>query len=489
MENIRPVPGLKARPVSRIWFRMKMIRKSESSTGKAPKTRRAATLTTLALITAVVAACNTTDLMDLPKTQDVEPIEVSAPLSEQVTFALTKVVANIKRGTTIAHFPAGGLDVEGSLCNYRHTGKSTVEWGAGTSVLGNWSTELGEIFYEVLSGKGLNIAGDPKDLFSRKETVASAEYLIGARIKEIRGNLCQVHHWWDGRPLNEFSGEMFIDVEWTVFSSLLQRVILKTNTEGYFKQKKPKKDGIILIFHEAFARAAENLTSKTKFIDIALRQDSLEEEAESDLKLKIFFTAPKERKVPIQKDFSRLLASVVTIRLGLGHGSGFIISSDGLILTNSHVVGNASRVSVVLNNGLEIEGEVRRRNKKWDVALIKVPLHVPSALSVRMTAVKLLEKVYVIGSPIKEELHSTVTTGIVSAVRRDKRSGLEFIQADAAISPGNSGGPLLDENGNVIGISVAKIITEGSESLNMFIPIKLALDALNIHQNSKGETF
>lgn len=467
---------------------MKMIRKYESSTGKAPKARRAATLTTLALITAVVAACNTTDLMELPKTQDVEPIEVSAPLSEQVTFALSKVVANIKRGTTIAHFPAGGLDVEGYLCNYRHTGKSTIEWGAGTSVLGNWSTELGEIFYEVLSGKGLNIAGDPKDLFGRKETVASAEYLIGARIKEIRGNLCQVHHWWNGRPLNEFSGEMFIDVEWTVFSSLLQRVILKTNTEGYFKQKKPKKNGIILIFHEAFARAAENLTSKTKFIDIALRQGSLEE-VESDSKPKIFFTAQKESKVPIQKDFARLLASVVTIRLGLGHGSGFIISSDGLILTNSHVVGDASRVSVVLNNGLEVEGEVRRRNKKWDVALIKVPLRVPSALPVRTTAVKPLEKVYVIGSPIKEELHSTVTTGIVSAVRRDKRSGLEFIQSDAAISPGNSGGPLLDENGNVIGISMAKIVSEGSESLNMFIPIKHALDALNIHQNSKGETF
>ena len=111
MENIRPAPGLKARPVRRIWFRMKMIRKSESSTGKAPKAWRAATLTTLALIPAVVAACNTTSLMELPKTQNVAPIEVSAPLNEQVTFALSKVVANIKRGTTIAHFPAGGLDV------------------------------------------------------------------------------------------------------------------------------------------------------------------------------------------------------------------------------------------------------------------------------------------------------------------------------------------------------------------------------------------
>ena len=169
----------------------------------------------------------------------------------------------------------------------------------------------------------------------------------------------------------------------------------------------------------------------------------------------------------------------MTVRLGLGHGSGFVISEDGLILTNQHVVGDSKRVSIVLSNGIEIEGMVLARNEGRDVALIKIPLRVPSYLPVRTERPARLEKVFVIGTPITEGLRSTVTSGVVSAIRIEPRSGLSFIQSDAAISPGNSGGPLLDENGNVIGISVAKV-RKASEGLNMFIPIDEALEALNL---------
>ena len=135
----------------------------------------------------LMAACNTTSQMDMPKLKSYELMEVNKPLSEQTTFALSKIVANLKRGTTIIHFPAAGVEgIDSSYCNYSHQGESTIEWGAGTSVLGNWSTELGEVFHEVLTQKGLHIAGDPKDLFGQKETVSSAEYLIGARISEIK---------------------------------------------------------------------------------------------------------------------------------------------------------------------------------------------------------------------------------------------------------------------------------------------------------------
>ncbi|MCH9050748.1 MAG: trypsin-like peptidase domain-containing protein [Proteobacteria bacterium] len=99
---------------------------------------------------------------------------------------------------------------------------------------------------------------------------------------------------------------------------------------------------------------------------------------------------------------------------------------------------------------------------------------------VRLERPARLEKTFVIGTPIKAGLRSTVTSGVVSAIRIEPRSGLSFIQSDAAVSPGNSGGPLLDENGNVIGISVIKIIGNSSEGLNLFIPIDEALEALNL---------
>ncbi len=119
-----------------------------------------------------------------------------------------------------------------------------------------------------------------------------------------------------------------------------------------------------------------------------------------------------------------------------------------------------------------------RKTESRDVALVQVALRVPNALPIRTEPSRKLERVYVVGTPIDERLRSTVTTGIVSGIREDGKNS--FIQADAPISPGNSGGPLLDEFGNVLGLSVSKIIGPGSEGLGLFVPIKDALEALNV---------
>lgn len=162
--------------------------------------------------------------MQVPVVSSQTAITIDKPVRDQATFALSKVVANIKRGTVIGHYPAGSIEgVYGTLCNHKHKGISTITWGAGTSALGNWSTELGEVFHEALSSAGLNIAGDPTDLFGQAEAAGSAEYLIGVRITEISSNLCQEHDIWNGLPQNSFGGEMYISIEWTIFSNLTQR--------------------------------------------------------------------------------------------------------------------------------------------------------------------------------------------------------------------------------------------------------------------------
>ena len=426
-----------------------------------------------------VASCNTTSSMNVPKANNTGSRNIDAPVSRQASFALSKILANLKRGTTIGHFPASGVEgVEGYGCNAGMQGNATVEWGAGSSDFGNWSTELGENFYEVLTQKGLNIAGDPTDLFNQRDAAISAEYFIGARISELKSNYCQPVSFWDGDPIDECSGETYIKVEWTIFSNLLQREVLKTTTEGYFKLIQPKREGIALTFQNAFANAAENLTSSGEFIDIALRKNTGETEEAVGTKILISNIIPKQNLAA--NNLGQILPAVVTIRVGFGHGSGFVIAENGLILTNAHVVKSAKSVGIILSNGVEIEGEVLRKHDRRDVALIKVPIRVPSVLAIRQDAVSPLEKIYVVGTPAKVDLKSTITTGIVSALRYDEQTGLDFIQADAAISGGNSGGPLLDEGGNVIGISVLKIITQSSEGLNLFIPIVSALEALNL---------
>lgn len=167
--------------------------------------------------------------------------------------------------------------------------------------------------------------------------------------------------------------------------------------------------------------------------------------------------------------------AVVSVSSRGGSGSGVVISTDGVILTNRHVVGNATIVEVGLADGRRVEGRVLGRDPTLDVAVVRVeaegltaaPIGDSDRLEVGQTTVA-------IGNPIG--LDRTVTTGIVSAVNRSPR-GFELgglIQTDAAINEGNSGGPLLDSQGRVIGINTA--ILRGTTGLGFAIPINVARD-------------
>jgi S1-C subfamily serine protease len=167
--------------------------------------------------------------------------------------------------------------------------------------------------------------------------------------------------------------------------------------------------------------------------------------------------------------------SVVSVSVRGSSGSGVIVRQDGIVVTNAHVVRNATEVDVGLADGRRVRGRVLGSDPSVDVAVVRVeaaslpaaPLADSDELEVGQTAIA-------IGNPIG--LERTVTTGIVSAVNRSPR-GFELgglIQTDAAINPGNSGGPLVDSQGRVIGINT--VIVQGTTGLGFAVPINLARD-------------
>ena len=161
-----------------------------------------------------------------------------------------------------------------------------------------------------------------------------------------------------------------------------------------------------------------------------------------------------------------------------GTGSGFIISADGRILTNAHVVDGADTVSVILKDGRKYQGKVLGKDPVTDVAVVKIEANnLPAVALGNSERLKPGEWAIAIGNPLG--LDNTVTTGIISATGRsssaitgdpDKR--VSFIQTDAAINPGNSGGPLLNARGEVIGMNTA--ILQGTQGLGFAIPINTA---------------
>ena len=158
-----------------------------------------------------------------------------------------------------------------------------------------------------------------------------------------------------------------------------------------------------------------------------------------------------------------------------GLGSGFFISQDGFILTNNHVVADATDIFVTLTDGREFKAKLIGRDERTDVALIKIDATGMAALPIGDP--KTLKKgnwVLALGSPFG--LDSTVTSGIVSAIGRDTGEYLPFIQTDVAVNPGNSGGPLLNLHGEVVGIN-SQIVSRsgGFMGISLAIPIDEAM--------------
>ncbi|EKV03973.1 trypsin-like serine protease with C-terminal PDZ domain [Leptolyngbya sp. PCC 7375] len=212
------------------------------------------------------------------------------------------------------------------------------------------------------------------------------------------------------------------------------------------------------------AAAAEQVGPAVVRIDASRSVRGVSEPFEHPL-FKRFFTD----EFPVEPDLPE--------RLEQGTGSGFIMTSDGQVMTNAHVVEGATTVNVTLNDGRSFEGAVVGTDPVTDVAVVKIdgenlptaPLGATDNLAAGQWAIA-------IGNPLG--LDNSVTAGIISAIGRtssqvgisDKR--VQFIQTDAAINPGNSGGPLLNAQGEVIGMNTA--IRAGAQGLGFAIPIETA---------------
>ena len=170
----------------------------------------------------------------------------------------------------------------------------------------------------------------------------------------------------------------------------------------------------------------------------------------------------------------------MTPRIVQGSGSGVIISEDGYIVTNNHVVDKAKEVKVSLNDGREFTAEVIGTDPTTDLAVLKIDAkRLPALPFGNSDEVKLGEWVLAVGNPFN--LTSTVTAGIISAKGRsiniiDNQSAIEaFIQTDAAVNPGNSGGALINTSGELIGINTAISTRSGSyEGYSFAVPANIA---------------
>ncbi len=363
------------------------------------------------------------------------------------------------------------------------------------------------IFRDAMESQGYDVTGDPGIMFDEEEDIARTTYSIGARVVDLKLDVCNRTSFLFGYDRG-YDGEASIEVEWTVFDLLHRKTVYKTAHKGYAKINTSNFEGVELLIENAFTAATHNLGADKTFHDLVF--EGIEPSESGDYKnpfddrptgkfdpneklalanLPLFTNATK----PALGDVAK---SVVMIEAGGSHGSGFFITDQGHILTNYHVVGHAARVRVVTSAQEEkLIAEVLRVDPKRDVALLRLE-NVPKDFEINLLPIRLdkpavSSDIYAIGAPRLRKLQDTVSKGIVSAHRYDKREKQDYIQGDVAVHGGNSGGLLLDAHGNIAGITVSGYFDDSTKSsigLNFFIPIADALEKLDISIDTQNNT-
>ncbi len=340
------------------------------------------------------------------------------------------------------------------------------------------NSELIKSFEEVFTENKYTVAG--KKTFSRQQT-SSSDLSLVAVVTDMKLFHCGSR---SASNLQTFTqNATYMKVEWVVFDNLARQVVLKTTTEGFEDSfRKPARfNGAAISAELAFRQATNNLLAQQNFIDLLVAapntQTSMLDTGMNISDVNIQHGTANSSFIAKTGDIEK---AAVTIRTVSGHGSGFLVSSPGYILTNQHVVEN-SKMVIVVQGGKEIRAVVLRSHPGRDVALLKLDSPIDAQpLQINTNPVRPGEEVYVVGTPLDEKLNFSITRGIISA--RRKLNNRDFYQTDAAINHGNSGGPVFNKSGNVIGITVARIETKDgvSADIGYVIPILDALDALEI---------
>jgi serine protease Do len=325
---------------------------------------------------------------------------------------------------------------------------------------------------ELLKAYGYNVQGGDNPLFEEKEQ-AKANLQLGCIIKDIA---IERHGL-----LSRKSVTVNLKIEWQLYDALQKKVIYRSTLTG----SNPTKDAPAKLIFAAFTNSLKKLLADPNFVNLVSNSNPPQPIPEASLTKFAPLTinlVKNSDEIKLPEQLTTVLDSVVKIRVGAAFASGVFISNDGYLLTAAHVVSGVPEVMVDLRSGITLPAQVIRVDNPQDIALIKVAGSGYPALPLSLNANPPVgSETYVIGTPADEQFVNSVSKGIVSGIR--KLDGFDYIQTDASVSPGCSGGPLLNQEGQVIGITSWKIVASGFEGLAFGVPLNVIGKRLNITWN------
>ncbi|NEN23524.1 serine protease [Cryomorpha ignava] len=394
--------------------------------------------------------------------------EVSKLKLDSITpvIGFDKLITEFEEGTKIGTFQKSKKEIQ------------TLKWINSYKIGDDSFTQK---FYDVLSEQGFQTPFNGKIVLFKndQDKIRLPRYLVGAKITEFK---LQLEKTKDLEGDHQIKGFTVMGVDWKVLDKKTNKVVLTYSNKNmlhYRLSHYNRYPDNSLVFEEALYEFLRNsefyelVNSSEVSIDYAMIGDSA-----SNIQRAITIpTIPEFEKLSDMIKYAN--PACVTIITDGGFGSGVVINSEGYVLSAYHVVESVNQIDVKFSNGLTLNADIIAYDYANDIVLLDINGSGFPALPVSIgTEVPLGEEVITIGTPASIDLGQSIAKGLISGKRLIEDR--VYLQADIAVSPGNSGGPLLNAQGEIIGIVQSKIVTEGVEGIGFALPMEKALEMLNL---------
>jgi S1-C subfamily serine protease len=389
-----------------------------------------------------------------------KPLPSIAPMRSEQVFKFSDLAKQARLSAIVFDLPPGyrygeeGFGTSGS-CYRKHP---------MVNMRGRFEFEVAkytDLFNSVMKMHGYPVDEQIELFRDSKERIADVQ--VAARIIEATLNECRPEVVDNDMKV---VGNAYLKVEWSVYSTIQRKVIFTAITEGSTYQDVESTIGETGIVRPALADAVERLAMVPGYREAIDPPKGVPVAKTERFKIK----RTKRFTGDVKSNIDAIRKAVATVTANKGFGSGFVISEDGIVLTAGHLVSGSRFVKVNTAAGKECYGEVVASSKQRDLAIIRVDC--PDLTALPLGREKIVEgsEVFAIGTPLSEKLQFSVTKGVVSGMR--KIDEMDYIQSDVVVLPGNSGGPLLDVHGNVVGITISGIATTSAPvGVNFFVPL------------------
>ena len=333
---------------------------------------------------------------------------------------------------------------------------------------------------EVKSNRGLNIENSELQhrlnyLLTQTGHIDTTRKIYSSAFKEgsVSGKVIGVKEIFVGQKV-----QFEISTQWTLTNNVTETEVTSSifRTPSFWGHDFMQNDKLAIeMIHYSLKSSLFQFLSEPSVSQFLNDESKLEEELYAKWKpIAVNSIGKTARNVIEAKD------AVVTVKSKEGHGSGFFVSNDGYLITNHHVIaGQKENLTVVLDDDVELKAEFIRSNPVYDLALLKIDSsNLPFLRLSNETNFEDGTDIYAIGTPQHVDLLKTVSAGVLSAQRLDKKQVV--LQTDVRINQGNSGGPMILPNGEVIGVVNAKLIGAGVEGISFAIPSSYIKDVLKL---------